>query len=113
MEVSCHCGNVKLTIVQKPTEITECDCSICRRYAALWGYFSPCDVTINTGAQGTTPYIWGDREVAFHHCNSCGCITHYVSTKRCSIERTAVNMRMATSEQLKGIALRKINGALY
>lgn len=113
MEVSCHCGNVKLIMARYPIEIAECNCSICRRYAAYWAYFSPSEVDIQVGDKGTKPYIWGDKEVEFHHCNSCGCITHYISTAKCSVDRTAVNMRMATSEQLQGLALRHIKGVLY
>ncbi|MDA9556037.1 aldehyde-activating protein [Vibrio sp.] len=97
----------------EPQEMTQCNCSICRRYAALWSYFSPQDVTILTEPQATKAYLWGDKEIEFHHCLLCGCVTHYVSTEQCSIERVGVNMRMATSEQLKEMSIHDINGAAY
>jgi hypothetical protein len=33
---SCHCGAVLLEIARKPRQLTECNCSICRRYGGLW-----------------------------------------------------------------------------
>jgi hypothetical protein len=40
IESSCHCGAAKLEILDVPEEVTDCHCSICRRYAALWAYYS-------------------------------------------------------------------------
>jgi len=33
---SCHCGAVELEIDVAPQDITDCNCSICRRYGVLW-----------------------------------------------------------------------------
>ncbi|MDE1514088.1 aldehyde-activating protein [Vibrio sp. dsl-7] len=95
-----------------PQEIGECNCSICRRYAAAWAYFVPEQVQINVNEK-TTFYYWGNKEVEFHRCNSCGCLTHYVTTEKCSEDILAVNMRMAENEVLSSIPVRKINGASY
>lgn len=40
IEASCHCGAVRLEIEKAPTEITDCNCSICRRYGVLWAYYT-------------------------------------------------------------------------
>ncbi|MCL9782215.1 aldehyde-activating protein [Vibrio sp. S4M6] len=112
MKLECHCGSVSLELSSSPEEVGECNCSICRRYAALWAYFSPEQVQIVIKEQ-TVFYSWGDKEVKFHRCNSCGCLTHYVTTEKCSEDILAVNMRMAESEVLSSIAVRKINGASY
>lgn len=47
MELKCHCGNVSLELSSLPDEVGECNCSICRRYAAAWAYFSLEQVQIN------------------------------------------------------------------
>jgi len=36
---SCHCGAVQLEIPSAPDHLTNCNCSICWRYGALWAYF--------------------------------------------------------------------------
>ncbi|MCB5358807.1 GFA family protein [Vibrio lentus] len=112
MELKCHCGNVSLTLSSIPKEVGECNCSICRRYAAAWAYFSPEQVRIDSKDK-TDFYCWGDKEVEFHRCNLCGCLTHYVTTEKCSEDIVAVNMRMAENELLSSIPVRKINGASY
>lgn len=39
IRTSCHCGAVGFEIETAPTEVTECNCSICRRYGVLWAYY--------------------------------------------------------------------------
>ncbi|WP_439146703.1 GFA family protein [Vibrio sp.] len=111
MELKCHCGNVSLALSSIPKEVGECNCSICRRYAA-WAYFSPDRVRIDSKDK-TDFYCWGDKEVEFHRCNLCDCLTYYVTTEKCSEDIVAVNMRIAENELLSSIPVRKINGASY
>ena len=35
-EGSCHCGAIRIAIDGDPLDAGECNCSICRRTAALW-----------------------------------------------------------------------------
>lgn len=41
IETSCHCGAIRLAIDVAPETVTNGNCSICRRYDALWAYYSP------------------------------------------------------------------------
>ncbi|KIF49290.1 GFA family protein [Vibrio owensii] len=112
MEITCHCGNI---VVQAdvPKEIASCNCSICRRYAAYWAYYPPEQVSVRYLKEPSVFYIWGDKEVEFHRCNLCGCLTHYVTTEKCDADIVAINMRMAEEEVLKDIPLRLIDGKRY
>jgi hypothetical protein len=38
MKGTCHCGNVTWTLDTPPESVTACNCTICRRYGALWAY---------------------------------------------------------------------------
>ena len=60
MKVECHCNNVIIE-VDKPKQITECNCSICSRYMSLWGYYGIEELKIEIGAFGTDVYSWGGR----------------------------------------------------
>ncbi len=71
MDGRCHCGAVRISVPSAPTEVTECHCSICRRYGALWAYYPVAQVTLS-GA--TAIYAWGRRHVAYHRCEACGCV---------------------------------------
>lgn len=111
MELSCHCQAVKLMVKIKPKTLTRCNCSICFRYAALWGYFSPDDVVIVCGESDIQRYIHGDRCIKFCHCKTCGCITHYESTEKVSPAKLAVNYRLAELKDIRDIKIRDFDGA--
>ena len=55
---SCHCGTVKLEILSAPEEVTDCNCSICRRYGVLWAYYAPAHVRIIATEGATEGYLW-------------------------------------------------------
>jgi hypothetical protein len=63
-EASCHCGTVRLICDAAPTEVTDCNCSICRRYGVLWAYYSPAQVQLIPADAATDTYLWDDRAIA-------------------------------------------------
>ena len=111
IEAKCHCGNIQILVPQLPDTITSCNCSICRRYGALWAYYRPEDVKLNCHIEKSVFYIWGDKEVEFHRCSLCGCVTHYVTTEKCDERIFAVNARMLAPEQMRAISVREVDGA--
>ncbi|ENL3533391.1 aldehyde-activating protein [Vibrio cholerae] len=113
MEVTCHCGNIHLKLAQLPKEVGECNCSTCRRYAAMWAYYTPDQVSVAYTKEKSKFYCWGDKDVEFHRYDICCCVTHYITTPKCDSRIFAVNMRMAENEVLSAIPVRKINGAVY
>lgn len=71
---SCHCGLVQIEVPAAPPYLNHCHCSVCRRYGTLWGYYRPDEVRV-MGA--TAVYAWGERNLEFHRCRICGCVTHW------------------------------------
>jgi hypothetical protein len=79
IRTACHCGTVRFEIAEAPSWVLDCNCSVCRRYAALWSYYRGEDARklLVTPAPGTTAvYSWLDHEIGFHRCKTCGSITH-------------------------------------
>ena len=111
VEASCHCGNVCIQTAELPELIVSCNCSICFRSGAQWGYYAADDVNIRCETAPTSTYSWGDEVIAFHHCTNCGCITHYTSTDKAKKGRTAINFRMVDRQITESIRLRKFDGA--
>jgi hypothetical protein len=72
---SCHCGNVRVMVPHAPTDVTECHCSICRRYAGLWAYYPVGEVTF-VGHVHT--YVWGRRYISYQRCSNCGCVVGWL-----------------------------------
>ncbi len=108
IEASCHCGAVKLEIATAPDAVTDCNCSICRRYGVLWAYYSPRQVRV---AGGTTDiYMWDDKSIEFHRCRDCGCVTHWAAVDR-SRDRMGVNARLMAPDVLSKARVRRLDGA--
>lgn len=109
IQAACHCGAAQLSVPAAPTEAVECNCSICRRLAARWAYYSPKDVTL-PAPQSTQPYVWGDRMLAFHRCRSCGVTTHWQSLDG-SRDRMAINARLIDGLDWSALRIRQFDGA--
>src|SRR5579863_2181835 len=103
---SCHCGRVTLEVETAPVELNDCQCSICRRYGALWAYYAPSQVRI----QGETEtYTWGRKSLAFHRCSHCGCISHWSPTEA-PYDRMGVNARLMPPDVVSKTRVRRSEG---
>jgi hypothetical protein len=105
---SCHCGAVQLEIESAPATVTDCNCTICRRYGVLWAYYSPTKVSIS-GATDT--YTCGDKMLAFHRCTNCGCVTHWAGFDA-SRDRMGVNARLMEPDVVAAVRVRHLDGAV-
>lgn len=97
---SCHCATVKWTYTYPVESVTACNCSLCRRYGALWayGYFKT-----DAQVEGTTgSYSWSSRHSHFHFCKNCGCLAYYLGNKPDAEGKIkiAVNFRMVENPEL-------------
>ena len=108
---SCHCNAVRLELAELPATVTECNCSICRRYGALWAYYTRDQVRLSDSGSCLAGYSWGDRTIEFRHCRECGCLTHYESVDKHARSRFAVNARMLPLEVLQSLPVRHFDGA--
>jgi hypothetical protein len=109
IEASCHCGAVRLEIEAAPTEITDCNCSICRRYGVLWAYYRLAEVRI-VAPDATESYRWGARRIDFHHCRTCGCVAHWSAVDPAR-DRMGVNARLMDPDVAAAARLRHLDGA--
>lgn len=101
-----------LEVPAPPETVTDCNCSICGRRGVLWAKYPAGEVRFVRGTDATTPYIWGDRMIEFHHCATCGCTTHYVGTERAPRrDRIAVNARLMAFDREQPITVRRFDGA--
>jgi hypothetical protein len=114
MTFACFCGAVEVTTDRRPDFIHACNCDLCRKAGARWGYFDPSEVAV-TGA--TTTYRRHDKPepgVDVHFCPSCGSTTHFRLTEA-AVERhgdvmRGVNAALIDQADLAGIELRFPDG---
>jgi hypothetical protein len=111
LTASCHCGEVKIELADKPDSLTECNCSVCYRYGALWAYGTVKTMSVKAGPDALSYYCRGDKCIEFYHCRHCGCLTHYESVAMTSDSRIAVNARMLPPDDIKDVSIRHFDGA--
>lgn len=110
IRASCHCGSVCLEVEAPPADVTECNCSICRRYGVLWAYYALSQVRLVPASAATDTYMWDDRFIAFHRCRTCGCVTHWASVDP-GHDRMGVNARLLDPEVVARARVRHLDGA--
>ncbi len=114
MTVECFCGGVRVTTAEKPGFIHACNCDLCRKAGARWGYFEPAQVAV-TGQ--STSYRRHDKDqpgVDVHFCPQCGSTTHFRLTDAAIAihgdTMMGVNFALAEESELAGVELRYPDG---
>ena len=110
LSATCHCGAVKIEIPHRPEEVTNCNCSICRRLGGLWAYYKVGTVKVHGHPEQTDAYIQGDKTLRTVRCRTCGCITHWEPLD----ERhgtLGVNIRNFDPELIGDVRIRLLDGA--
>ncbi len=105
---SCHCGAVQWQFAGTPESATACNCTICRRYGALWAYgFDGEEIDISGPTQTYLP-----RTTGFHFCSVCGCVAYWREPEPGPKGRrvVAVNLRLAEPDDVAQIPVDHIDG---
>ncbi|MDA7949662.1 MAG: GFA family protein [Hyphomicrobiaceae bacterium] len=94
-----------------PKSATACNCTICRRYGALWAYgHSGKDIHVSGETASYCRAEFG--AIDFHFCANCGCVTHYVARNPDDDGQhwTAVNLRMTELDLISEVPIRHFDG---
>ena len=109
IEGSCHCGSVHWRFDGQPDGATACNCTVCRRYGALWAYDY-----VDEGIHVTGPtkcYVRG-KAIEFHFCPHCGCVAFWRGLRLAEDgrRRIAVNLRLAEPAAVAAIPIDHFDG---
>jgi hypothetical protein len=107
----CHCGDILLDVPRPPKTLVNCNCSICRRYGALWAFYPKTDVRISGHPGRTTGYVWGARSIETFRCANCGCVTHWEPLTPEGGDKFGVNIRNFEPSQIGDPSVRRFDGA--
>ena len=109
----CHCGQVSIDLPRGPDEVTQCNCSLCRKTGFQGIYYRPEEVT----ARGSVdPYVRTDLDEAClttWHCSRCGCTTHWTGLGAHADGRMGVNARLLDEKLLDGVPFKSVDGASW
>jgi hypothetical protein len=112
--LSCTCGDVRIEIAKRPDFIHECNCTLCSKSGARWGYFHPSEVSISGETHGYSRDDKDDPAANVRFCPQCGATTHFVLTDSAVAKfgnsMMGVNMWLADPGDLAGLELRYPDG---
>jgi len=78
-EGHCHCGAVTFSVTTD-TDITagvRCNCSLCRRKAAVMVLVDHAQFTLTGGQENLSEYQWNTKMAHHYFCRTCGIYTHH------------------------------------
>ena len=106
---SCLCGAVHLAAARKPRTVTECNCSICRRYGTLWAYYRRRAVAITAPRGGLQTYSVRPHGRRFVRCTRCGCVTSW-EKERGADAWVALNARLLDQALVADVQVSVLDG---
>ena len=105
----CHCGRVRFE-VEAPSivEATECNCSICSKFAYLHLIVPKRDFRLLDGDGALTTYTFGTGTAKHRFCSRCGVKSFYVP--RSHPDGVSVNVRCLDPGTIEAIEVTPFDG---
>lgn len=117
LKLACLCGQVRVDVDKRPDYVHECNCTLCCKTGARWGYFHPDEVGVEGATQGFCRQDKDDPSAEIRFCGTCGTTTHFVLTPSAVSKfgnvLMGVNLRLADERQLAGVELRYPDGQAW
>lgn len=109
---TCHCGETHWTMEGDPGSIMICNCTLCRRYGALWAYDYENE---RIHLHGTTHAYARRREdpaLEIRFCPTCACVLAWrgLRLEEDGRRRMAVNVRLAPPEEVAALLIDRFDG---
>lgn len=113
MEGTCHCGKTGWTLEGDPGPATACNCTLCRRYGALWAYDYE-----NERLRVSGPYARyvraavPDPSLEILFCPACAGVLAWRGLRLDGNgrRRMAVNLRLADPQQVAHLEIDHFDG---
>ena len=93
-----------------PRQVTQCSCSVCRRYGTLWAYYARSAVLIDAPRGALEEFSRRPRGLKFVSCKSCGCVICWDSRRKDPDRRTGINMRNFDPARMADVPISVLDG---
>jgi hypothetical protein len=117
LNFSCLCGQLRIALDKRPDFINACNCTLCRKAGAHWGYFNPSEVKVEGTTKGYCRKDKVEPNAEIHFCDHCGSTTHFSLTASAVLKfgntLMGVNMLLADESDLSGVELRFPDGQAW
>jgi hypothetical protein len=109
-KAACHCMAVRFE-VDPPQDVFDCNCTLCRRYGAIWAYYRNGGLKLLSPPDATFAYTWQNGGIGFHHCKICGCTTHLQANDVAGKPIFAINARLIPTLDPASVRLRQLENS--
>ena len=110
---TCHCGAAHWTLEGDPGRVTACNCTLCRRYGALWAYdYVDGRIAVSGPVQRYSRSAKPNPTLEILFCPTCGCVLAWrgLRTSQNGRVRIAVNLRLAEPQDVADLRLEHFDG---
>src|SRR5262249_13175610 len=107
---TCLCSAVQIGATRRPRQVTQCNCSVCRRYGTLWAYYRRTAVSLTAPRGGLEEYSVRPKGLRFVRCRSCGCVICWDSHRRAADCRVGINMRLFDQALMAAVPIKVLDG---
>lgn len=110
---ACHCGQAHWTLTGDPGPVTACNCTLCRRYGALWAYdFEDGRILLAGQASSYTRPGKTDPALEVLFCPTCASVLCWrgLRLEEDGRRRMAVNVRLAEPEMVADLPIDHFDG---
>jgi hypothetical protein len=107
---TCLCQAVQLGATRLPRQVTQCNCSVCRRYGTLWAYYRRSSVSITAPRSALESYSVHAGGLKFVRCRTCGCVICWDGRAKGDDQRMGINMRLFDHALMADVPVKVLDG---
>jgi hypothetical protein len=107
---SCHCGKVRYEVEGEIGEVTECNCSICRRHGYLLCFVPREKLHLKTPDSDLATYTFNKHRIKHRFCPACGSATFGEGSDSKGNKMAAINVRCLEDVELSTLKIKQFDG---
>jgi len=104
------CNAVQIGVARRPRQVTQCNCSVCRRYGTLWAYFQRSAVSITASRDALEEFSVRAGGLRFVRCRTCGCVVCWDGPGKSRDQRMGINTRLLDQALMAGVPVKVLDG---
>jgi len=108
---ACHCGQIAFEVDGAPTQLVECNCSICSKRGSLHWFVPGDGFRLLTPEAAMATYTFNTHRIKHRFCPTCGCAPFGEGLAPSSgVYMFAVNARCLDDLDLSALPVKHFDG---
>lgn len=107
---SCHCGGVAFDVEGEPTQVMECNCSICSRKGSLLWFVPRDKLRLITSEEHISTYTFNKHTIKHRFCPTCGIHPFGEAADPSGNRMAAVNVRCLEGVDFSSLRVKRFDG---